>query len=337
MIRTIIFSIIFCVLFTSCFEKDEMVIPPEPGEIKTMTIPMTQYYSNQVYFSFAEDTITAINDRSLYDLNFDCNDTSTIIRLNTASFAMAAETNYEELKQVTDTLGLKWFFDGSTGDTDSLAIHNWIAINDDDTTYSNKVWVINRGVSSLGVNLGLIKVKFNKLKDNKYYFTYSQMDNSGLVDAIVEKHDLYNYTQYSFMTSENLQPEPEKAKWDLLFTQYTSLLYTNEGDPYPYLVTGALQNYTTTKVAMDSTLIFNEITLNDTSFIDFSTQFDKVGYDWKELVGDVNTGNVSYVVRYNYNYIIRSGNGYYYKLRFVNFYDPDTGEKGFPSFEYQQL
>ncbi len=54
------------------------------------------------------------------------------------------------------------------------------------TTYSNKVWVINRSVNALGVQLGLMKVKFNKLIDNRFHFAYSKMDNSELNSAIVD-------------------------------------------------------------------------------------------------------------------------------------------------------
>ena len=328
---------ILTLLLTSCFKKDEMIPAHEPGEITTVVIPLTRYYTNQVYFDLRDNEITSINDRSLFDLNFNCNDTSTIIRLNTANFALAAETMFKNLNDVVDTIGLTWRFDKSDGNPDSLAIDNWISIDGVDTSYNNKVWVINRGINPLGLQLGFIKIKFSGILGDRYFFTYSNMDNSGLVDAYVDKNELYSYIQYSFTEERVTQTEPEIVNWDLLFTQYTTLLYTDEGLSYPYLVTGVLQKYNNFSVALDTTLAFSEVILADTTEFNYSGSLDKIGYNWKVLTGDVNTGDIYYEVKLNNTYLIKDRNLFYYKLRFVNFYDPITGEKGYPTFEYQQL
>ena len=169
------------------------------------------------------------------------------------------------------------------------------------------------------------------------------MDNSELNSAIVDKNTDKLYTQFSFVDNSIKQSEPVEPDWDLLFTQYTTMLFTDEGEKYPYLVTGVLQQYNLVSVALDTTLVFDDISISDTLLLDFSTNFDKIGYNWKELIGDVNTGNVSYQVRFNYNYIIKNRNSRYYKLRFVNFYNSenneygDKGDKGFPTFEFIEL
>ncbi len=335
--KNYIFIISIIVLFSSCFEKDKMLPAPEPGDVNIDTIPMTHYYANQVYFNLGLAEQTGLNEKSAFDLNFECYDTSTIIRLNTANFAVAAITNETKLEAVTDTTGLEWKFDGSTGSLDSLAIFNWISIEDGDTVYSNKVYVINRGISPLGINLGLIKIRFDSLIGTRYYFTHSNMDNSELTKGIVQKNSGYINTQYSVITKEQVQYEPFATDWDLLFTQYTCFLFTNEGDKYPYLVTGVLQKYNILEVAFDSTMAFSDITIADTGGLDFSYEFDKIGYNWKELKGDINSGNIRYEARLNYNYIIRDESHFFYKLRFVNFYDLKTGDKGYPTIEYQRL
>jgi len=331
-------TLISLVIFlSSCFKEDEKITPHDPGEVSTAIIPLTRYYSNQVYFSLQNEEIVSINNRSLFDLNFNCNDTSSIIRLNTANFAMAAETVFENLEDIADTTGLHWKFDVSDGNPDSLAISNWIDVANEDTLYSNKVWVINRGINSQGIFLGLIKIKFTEFKMNTYYFTYSNMDNSNRVEASVIKNPIYSYVQYSVDSEAIEQTEPETSSWDLLFTQYTTMLTTSEGELYPYLLTGALQNQSITRVALDTIMHFDNIVLADTISFNFSKALDKIGYNWKEIIGDVNTGNVYYEININYNYIIFDGNSYYYKLRFINFYDPLTGEKGYPTFEFQRL
>lgn len=337
MLKNILILTVIIAVLSSCFKKDEMIEPHDPGEVVTVVIPMTQYYSNQVYFSLDQGEIISSNNRSIFDLNFSCIDSSTIIRLNTANFALAAETMFDKLEDVTDTIGLDWKFDKSDGNPDSIAFGNWIKVDNEDTTYSNKVWVINRGIGALGNMLGLRKIQFNHFTNNKYYFTYSDMDNSNKVEGFVEKNELYTDIQYSFIEEKVVQTEPERDSWDLIFTQYTTLLTTDDGLPYPYLVTGVLQKNTNIIVALDTTLKFNDIVLSDTLLVDFSTALDEIGYDWNELIGDVNTGNIYYEIKINNSYIVKGSSSYYYKLRFINFYDPKTGEKGYPTFEFQKL
>jgi hypothetical protein len=168
--KHIIILLLVIGLFSSCFKEDEKVPAHEPGEVTTVIIPMTQYYPSQIYYKLETNEFAGQNDRSAFDLNFDCLDTSTVIRLNTADFALAAETQYQNLEDVTDTIGLVWNYDKSDGNADSLAIHNWISIDNGDTSYSNSVWVINRGITALGINLGVKKIQFYKYLNKCFYF-----------------------------------------------------------------------------------------------------------------------------------------------------------------------
>jgi len=64
---------------------------------------------------------------------------------------------------------------------------------------------------------------------------------------------------------------------------------------------------------------------------------DLIGYDWKELQGDVETGNVSYTIRKPLTYLIEeTDNNKVYKLSFTDFYN-ENSRKGYPTFEYQRL
>lgn len=338
MLKNLIFILLGLIVLSGCFKEDEPIPPHPKGELKQEVIPLTQYYINQVYFSLPNGEQVSMNQKNDFDLSFACADTSYIIRLNTSTFMKAAQTEFSELEQVSDTAGLVWLFDKSDGNPDSTALRNWVNIEGSDTTYLNKVWVINRGINAAGFNLGLKKAKFSKLENDQYYFTVSNMDNTDIQDIIIAKKEGYNYTQYSFEDGGYFeQTEPETENWDLLFTQYTTLLFTDEGESYPYLVTGTLINEKRTLVAFDSTLVFNDIGLADVSSLSFTSNLDAIGYEWKELVGDINGGDFYYNTKSNYNYIIKSQGGIFYKLRFLGFYNEETGEKGFPTFEYQQL
>lgn len=323
---------------TSCFKEDEPIPPHPKGDLKVEVIPLTQYYVYQIYFNLSNGEQVSTNKKNDFDLSFSCADTSFIIRLNTSTFMTAAITEYTNLEQVSDTAGLKWNFDKSDGNPDSTALRDWISIEEADTSYLNTVWVINRGINEAGFNLGLKKAIFKKLEKGNYYFTYANMDNSGMKEIVVEKDKSFNYVQFSFEDDGFIYKlEPETTNWDLLFTQYTTLLFTDEGEKYPYLVTGTLINEHRTLVALDSTMVFNDIEIEDVLNLDFTSNLDAIGYEWKELIGDINGGDFYYNTRSNYNYIIKSQDGLFYKLHFLGFYNEDTGEKGYPSFEYQRL
>ena len=59
---------------------------------------------------------------------------------------------------------------------------------------------------------------------------------------------------------------------------------------------------------------------------------DAIGYDWKFY----NFTSGVYTIRPNLNYIVHGVSGFYFKLRFVGFYNKD-GLKGYPVIEYQKL
>ena len=58
----------------------------------------------------------------------------------------------------------------------------------------------------------------------------------------------------------------------------------------------------------------------------------KMLLDWKEYDFD----NEHYTVLPDKIYVLKTSIGYYYKLRFIDFYN-STGEKGYPTFEFLRL
>jgi hypothetical protein len=136
---------------------------------------------------------------------------------------------------------------------------------------------------------------------------------------------------YSFENGiVNVLPDPDS--WSLLFSRYTTMLQTNDGEDYPYLVTGVLLNPSGVAAALDTIHEFSSIVLDDTADLELTTRADIIGYDWKYY--NFNAG--IYTIVPEFNYVIRDRDGFYYKLRFIDFYNT-TGEKGYPSFEYIRL
>lgn len=337
MYKIVFLFILSTLFFTSCFKEDEQVDPYPRGDASLKTVDMTPLYTFQFYIDLENGEEVAVNNKNDWDLGFQSGEESYLIYLNTSAFMTAGNTGIKDFDAVSDTLGLDWKFDKSDGNPDSTAVGNWVTIDGTDTSYSSLVYVINRGYNDLGNLRGLKKVQFLSVSANSYTFKYANLDGSNAGSFEVQKQDGVYLSGFSFKNGgEQTYFEPQADSWDVVFTQYTTLLYTTEGDPYPYLVTGVLINRQNVEVAMDSLNDFNSIDRSIADEETYSTRLDIIGYDWKELVGDVNTGNVSYNIVPNRVYLIKNRNGFVYKLRFVGFYN-NQGDKGYPSFEWQLI
>ena len=338
-IANFIAFIISVFFLTSCFKQDEKIMPHDSGDVKTQTIELTKDYRYQVYFDLSSEKIVSTNLKTDWDLGFECSAKGWHIILNTSNFMVAAKSGLTDFSLPIDTAGYKWNFDVSTGNPDSTAIGNWVEFHTPDSlkTYPNEIYVINRGYDQAGNLRGFRKIIFLGLDNDSYTFRYANLDGTGENTFTITKDPAVNYIYFSFDAGEKqLTLEPPKYEWDLEFTQYTTLLVTDGGEPYPYLVTGVLSNPSNIVVAQDTLYDFSSISLDIAEKLIYSRNLDEIGYDWKAIVGDVNTGNVSYVIVQGRNYIIRDNSGFYYKLRFTSFYS-NTGDKGYPTFEYQRL
>jgi hypothetical protein len=325
--------LLMIVSLSSCFKEDEPVSPHPPGTVKTDTIPMTNNYKFQVYFNLDNDAIVSQNLKTESDLGFECSPAGWKIILNTADFMKVADLGVVTFGQAQDTAHVTWKFDKSDGNPDSMAIGNWYQILNGDTLSNNHVYAIDRGFDENAGPLGLNQIVFDSLAGSRYYFRFAPINGGTISSGVVEKDARVNYMYYSLSSGGSTkQLEPLKDKYDLLFTQYTTLLYTDTGEPYPYLVTGVLTNRNNVEVAIDTIHEFSTITLPQAEMLSFSKSLDAIGYEWKSY--NFETG--AYTVNSNKTYIIRNNARLAYKLRFVGFYN-NTGEKGFPVIEHQPL
>lgn len=334
-----LYIISLLIFLTSCFKEDDKATPHDPGDVKTVTIELTKDYRYQVYFSLNSGQVVSSNLKKVWDLGFECAPEGWHIILNTSSFMVAAGSGSSDFDAPIDTTGYAWHFDKSDGNLDSTAIGKWVAFSQEDSTkiYSDQVYVIDRGYDESGNLRGLKKIVFLNLEQDQYNIRYANLDGSDEHTFTITKDPAVNFICFSFDDGgKQLDFEPPKYDWDLVFTQYTTLLFTDAGDPYPYIVTGVLVNRTGVEVAQDTINDFQSVDETIASGMDFTTIQDEIGYDWKKVVGDLTSGNVSYEIVQGLNYVVRDHYGYYYKLRFIGFYN-NSGEKGYPTFEYQKL
>jgi hypothetical protein len=319
-------------VLTSCFKEDTAVTPHQPGTAETDTIAMTQDYKYQVYFNLDSGASVKSVDKTSSDFGFECSDGGWHVILNTADFMKAADLGQVPFGEAHDTIGLKWKFDKSDGDLDSTAIGQWFTVVDDDTLSNGHVYAIDRGLDEAGNSLGLYQLVIDRLRNGTYYFRYGALDGSFTNADSVSKDPRVNFLFYSLTFQKVAANEPPKTDYDLLFTQYTTLLFTDLGEPYPYLVTGVLSNRYKVEVASDTIHDFESIDFQVASQLSYSKNLDAIGYDWKHY--NFETG--SYTVDYQKVFVVKTTNDLYYKMRFTGFYS-SSGEKGYPVLEFQKL
>ena len=151
------------------------------------------------------------------------------------------------------------------------------------------------------------------------------------------KDELYNYIYFRTSDKKTIADlEPVKNNWDLLFTQYGSIIFTDDGIPTPYYVRGVLLNRYSLTVAVDSVKAFQDINFEDLANYSYSTVQDIIGYEWKDVEVDQNSNTAVYTVRPGITYIIRDTEGVFFKMRFISYYN-SLGEKGFPVIEHASL
>ena len=322
-------------LFTSCFKDDERVTPHVPGNYVTDTVALTDNYKSQIYYSLIDSLAVQTNHKDSWDLGFESSPGGWHVILNSSCFMKSAFLHDQNFGFPVDTVGAEWLFNPSDGSADSVAIGQWFTINGEDTVGTNRLLLLDRGIDVLGNPRGFNQLVIDSLASGTYYFRIADFDGSNSESFAVTKNGNVNHVLFSIFNPIAIIPEPGNTSWDLMFTQYTTLLYTDVGDPYPYLVTGVLLNPVFVEVAVDSITPFADIDFDKAESMTFTKQADRIGYDWKIYDFDAGT----YTVDSDKIYIIRDTKGFLYKLRFIGFYKFNTNrlEKGYPSFEYQKL
>ena len=319
--RYISIILLFMLSLQSCFEEEEMIPPHEQGDLEEGQAALGPYYENQVYFELSDNEEAASSSIYDYDLSFESSGGGWIIRLNSAKFMLAGYSHDTVFiaDLIPDNLDMK--FDKSDGNPDSTAIGAWSL---------QHVYLLDLGTDREGLSLGQKKVQFDMLGDD-FLMRYANMDNSGDTLVLIVRDPAMDQVYYSFDKGfVDIAPAPDL--WSLLFSKYTTMLVTDEGEDYPYLVVGLLLNPNGVTAALDTIHDFMDMSRDDIADLEFTSQADVIGYDWKYYNFDAGV----YTIVPDMSYVIRDRNGFFYKLRFVDFYS-DKGVKGYPTFEFVRL
>jgi hypothetical protein len=313
---------IIIILFAQC-KKDEIPIDKRvDSDLLSQSVDMNADYKYQIFFDLETNSQTGLNVKTDWDLAFTSNLTSPQININSAKYMSVWNTGSTNFSDVPDVLLAEWKYDSPESITENTAFGDlW-------TTDVNAVYVLNRGYNPSGAHLGYFKCTVTLISSGSFEVRSADLNGDNETTAILNSDPNRNRVVYSYDSKGMVSFEPEKDNWDILFTQYTHIY----PDSQTYLVNGLLINSFETLVAVDSVLDFVNISASDTLNIQFHNQLNRIGYDWKYY--DFAAG--SFIIIPNRNYLIKTSESRFFKLRLVDFYD-QYGVKGSPTFEFQEL
>lgn len=303
----------------SC-RKEELPVKPFPrGGVQTMRIDLGQNYNNQIWFSFSKEEVVKVNSKFIWDIAFS-NTNDLIITLNTSKVMQAAFVENGDLSQNYNNVN-NFKPDHPTGKPDSLAFYNW--------NNKNGIYVVDLGFDNSGQSLGKLNFSVELLSDGDYKINYKMSDETEIRQATIRKNTDYNYQYYSFSTHKVVDVAPPKDQYDVVFTQYTNIFY----EPYmPYLVSGVLLNPFLVKAKTYNNDNFSSFNFENIDLQSLTNRNDIVGFDWKTY----NIDEALYTTHSDKYFILQDVNLFYFKFRFLDFYD-ENGIIGRPLMEFAKI
>ena len=315
--RTRIILPLLSVLLASCM-KEELPIPPtERGPGAVMQACLGPGYQDQVWIDLGSGSVVATNSKFAWDLALESDADGWRIQLNGARLMAAWLTTAHDMALVQDTIGMSAgkLVDMPSGHPDSTAVGDW--------RIDHPIHVIDLGLDANGSSMGMWKLHMLHADANEYRFEVAHLDGSQMRTVVLPKDHQRAHTCFSFAQGA-VTIEPPQGTWDIVLTQYTHRF--REYDPVlSYLVTGALIDRTTTRVARIPNTPFELVSLSDTIQHPFHDRRDIIGYDWKAY----SFVTSSYTVVPDLNFILEDAEGFFDKEQFTEFHGPQ-GQVGCP-------
>lgn len=309
-------------------------------------------YSNKVFVDLSANRQTAVS-RTIWDLGFSTTDDFRVI-LNSSNGMMARALTKTDMATVTsaDTVGFgaqlslpavfaainqttvpAWvagavnWIDDPTGDLTKTAIASVSA-----TAADNKVYIIFRGngPGATQPSLGWKKIRILRNGAN-YTLQHADINSTTFTEVQVAKDANYRF-QYVHFGTGLVSVEPAKGKWDVAWTGFANT--TNFGPPIglvPYYFQDVvLQNISGVQAVqvLEATTAYDAFAESHISALTFSSSQMAIGTSWRSGGGP----GASPAVQTNRYYVIKDGEGNYYKLKFTAL--TTNGERGKPQFKY---
>jgi hypothetical protein len=315
--RRLIIAFLSAALFTNCHKEEIPIQPYDRGDMINGEVDLGNAYVNRLFFNLANSSIEGSIEKEDWDIAFSTEENHVI--LNDGRLMSAWKSPFTDLAAANDSSGYE---QGKEVEVAAELLED-PAIDD-----LEGIYLLDLGFTGFGLPIGMVWLEFKEVNQGAYVIAFKRYGDSAIEEAIISRESPGGYTYFSF--AENaVVTSPPSSSWDIIFTKYT---HQFEEPPMAYLVTGVILNLNRTVAAEYSEKPFEDISAADTSMVEWSNRPDLIGYDWKTYSFDTGT----YVVATDRTWLIRTTEGFYFKLRFTDFYD-EEGNVGVPNFEYRLL
>lgn len=298
--------------------RDELPLRKNRNEMsKTFSVDLGVDYSQVSAFRFQQAFSQLLPPFDSWNIAAGNRNGSFFIELNSALLMQFAQTEYSDIGLPLSIEDYNFLADLPQWDSDA---HSFM-----EACLSGKVVIIHHGFDLEGRPKGYSKL-YCKSRLNQVDFFLHSMEGTLLDSFSIQQSES---PRYYAIDTRTFIPYLNINDFDLIFTRYTHVFE----EPYmPYLVTGILSANSNIRFAMDTITDFSAITLSDTSQYSWSRDRTSIGYDWKQYSFNTQT----FEILEGRTYLISTPDGWYYKLRFIDFYDL-AGNKGHITFEYKVL
>ncbi len=320
------------VTLSSCWKEDERFVLQPAGNVTQTQVKMGESYDKIIYFNINTQNFM-VRNLADWDFAFENTEKGLHIRMNGGKGFRAHETSETDFAVgYTIVKGHEFKYDAPNGHLDSTAIGEWWS--NTDGTSKGKLYIINTDPTKTSGTAHYKRFQVQKADNTGFWVKVGNLDgNVEEKTYFIPKDEKYNYSYLNIATGEvKTDMEPEKGEWDIVFTRYQHVYHDQGPEPLPYQVTGVLLNPNGVRAYEETKKKFEDINLDYALGLTYTADADVIGFDWKYY--NQTTGR--FTVNPKMVYIIKTVSGYYYKLRFIDFYD-DKGVKGNPLFDLQRL
>ena len=336
---TRLYLLLFTLFIYSCEKEEQPIDIVEEESIEkedvssgkiTASVFIEPDYKYQVFYDLETNVQISKKLTTSWDLAFECGEDGYHTKLNSSRVMKVWSTGKTNFSEVQSTANAEWEWDDPNGSLDLTGIGEWGVKNGNDIVSNNHVFVLDLGKDSEGDSQGYKKMQILGLEDDAYRVKIADLSGENEFTKVIQKDNDYNFVFLSIGDQgEMVSIEPPKDDWDLVFTKYTHTFYN---PTIAYGVSGVLINSNATSIHQDTIYGFENIDFEIAKGLNYITDHNTIGYDWKSY----NHDSRAYTMDPDNNYIIKNRSGNYYKFHLIDFYN-ETGQKGNIKFEFQKL
>lgn len=293
-------------------------------------------FGNKVFFDLSASTQVGV-ERTKWDLGF-YTGSDFRVTLNSSTFMLAKQLDKNDLNTVTaaDTAGFSLDKDISflqntppaitaidypDGDLTKTAIAEISATDAD-----NKVYIINRGngIGTAG-HRGWKKVRIIR-NGGGYTVQHADINATTFTSVNIAKDDKYFFKYLSFEAGAT-NIDPEAGKWDIAWTYFSNVTNFGAGEVAYAFQDIFIQNRNVETVQiLEAAKSFDSFGEADLAALTLSPKQNAIGSSWRAGGGP----GVSPSVHADRYYILKDGDGNYYKVKFTAMFK--NGLRGHPTF-----